>query len=184
MSECPCCQGRRYVRLALYRPAKVVYGDGVLPPEAGEVAYKDYACPECKADTVAFSKVVTLTEVDRVLDGYGDNIETILRSGIAMQLARQMLDKNLIEFRRGPSDGLVTPFGGIVNVVSKEASATLEQRVAARQEEVAREVVAEVTADIQNWGSASRYLDGRIEKHQAYQFMREALERVLERRKA
>lgn len=72
----------------------------------------------------------------------------------AHRLAGALLDRGLIRFERGPDDPMrvVTPFRATIGVVSPSRVATMEERVAERQEEFARQVVAEAETQIRAWG--------------------------------
>ena len=69
-----------------------------------------------------------------------------------------------------------------VGVVSLTRVASLERRVAERQEELAREVISEAAEQIRNWRSAYTGDEGTIQKGQAVDFVNAALPAILTRR--
>lgn len=99
-------------------------------------------------------------------------------------LVDKLLDEDLIQFELGPEDALnlTVAVRATIGVVSPRHVASLEERIAERQEAVAREVAEQGARNIRAWGRAYSGDEGNISKGQAVSSLWEALRAVLARR--
>lgn len=177
--DCDVCQGRGLVRLPIYRPLKVTAID--IAPEPVESS-RQYPCPEC-GDAVSIGHVGALREESFVASYINEPgfIEHV-KEGLAHLLAGQLLKDGYIKFRRGPTDSQEMRFQMVatVGVVHPSKLDTLEQRIAERQDVVAREVANEAVRQIDNFGSYYGHAD--ILKQTARHLIEESLQTILKRR--
>lgn len=178
-NKCEICQGRRRIRLPLYKRLSFRLPDAAPPPTI-EDTYREYPCPEC-SETVSQDRVSIVTMVtpfdDRNMNpGF---LEHIKRSS-AHALVDELIKGGFIVLKDGPSDPreFRTSLIATLGVVSPKTVATLEQRVAKRQSEVAQKVVVEAARRIRQWGSAYSGEDGSIRKSQAIDALRDAMKAV------
>lgn len=102
-----------------------------------------------------------------------------VRNDIAFGLAEQMLDEGLIAFaEKEDPNRLQATVTGTVGVASKRHVATLEERVAERQMEIAERLVDEAVAGIHVWNSHHTGDEGSISKGQAADEVRRAFKRL------
>lgn len=182
--DCEICRGSGRVRLPIYRRATMTaFGAG--PIAAAEIS-RDYPCPEC-SDTVALDQLAVLQQhafMDARINepGYIDAAKRQAAHGLVAGL----IERGFIRFERGPDDlaQMLFPVYATIGAVSPTHVATLEQRMAEHQEELAREVMAEAARGIRVWGSAYHGDEGSIEKEQAVDAVNDALRLVLQRRAA
>jgi hypothetical protein len=179
--DCEICRGNGLVRLPIYRRLMACTIDAA--PEPVESS-RDYPCPEC-GDAITIGQVGALREESLVASyinepGFIDHV----REGLAHLLAAQLLKDGYIKFRRGPNDDQRMRFQmvAMVGVVHPSKLDTLEQRIAERQDVVAREVADEAAHQIDNWGS--HYGRADILKRDAGRMIRDALQIVMKRRKS
>lgn len=179
--DCEICRGARIVRLPVYRRAEAAPFDETVP--AIEQPWREYPCPEC-GDSVGMERVAVLDAHTMVDDRpYGPEFDQSLRHAAARRLVDHLLDGGYITFERGATDlrRQRYPVVATIGVVTKGAVASLEQRIAKRQGEVAAAAADEAIYQINNWGSASRFIDHRIGKDHAARFIREAVKEVSEK---
>jgi hypothetical protein len=175
--RCEICGGARVVRLARFYQAVQMGDEPVLsaPPP-----YNTYPCPEC-APQVAIDRVAVLDAHSIVGPHrpWSEIGKTFSEKYAAHALIERVLRGGFISFEQGPPDSLGrSQVVATLGVVSKNAVASLEARIAERQGEVAVAAGAQSIKDIDNWGSA--YGDGMIRKDRAADLIREAVKRVIE----
>jgi hypothetical protein len=180
--DCDVCCGRGKIRVPVYRPLDVRMVD-IPALDVMESPYRDYPCPEC-SEVVPLERVQVVAE-QRLANSTPENDPRYIESckySMVRELAGTLLERNLVKFERGPTDDYQMRFAMrmTVGVVAPRAVATLEERVAEHQEALAREVMAEATRSISNWGSY--YNAPGLSKAQAIDSVDGALQTVLKAR--
>jgi hypothetical protein len=177
--DCDICQGRKKIRLPIYRRAMAFSAD-VLPDPVE--SSREYPCPEC-ADVTRIERVQAVRQ-ETFAPAYINDARFIdhVRSGLARQIGAFLMDNGYIKFERSPDDEKYMRFAmrATVGVVRPNQLDNLEERIAERQTEVASAVVQEAERQINNWGSY--YGHAAIDKDQATRFVRESLGYVLKKR--
>lgn len=183
MRHCEVCRGRRAVRLRLYQRTPSITSAGRCPVPINE-ASREYPCPEC-GDSIPISRLAVLTEAQLIdsRDISSVGMQEACRAA-AQAFVDKLLDEDLIQFELGPEDALnlTVAVRATIGVVSPRHVASLEERIAERQEAVAREVVEQGARNIRAWGRAYSGDEGNISKGQAVSSLWEALRAVLARR--
>ncbi len=179
--DCEICCGRGTIRLPIYRRPRALRVN--VMPEIEESA-REYPCPEC-SEQVPFAHVGVvgaLKEIDTRIDD-PKYIEHVKRA-CAHSLIEEIINGGYVKVEMSPPDTaqMRQSFRATLGVVSQKQVATLEQRVASRQIEIAQEVAGEAEAGINNWGSYYGHAD--ILKRDATREVREAVTKVLARRAA
>lgn len=176
-ANCEICRGAKIVRLAIYRSVPMTICDGIEEAEAPP--WREFPCPECgmsvKQERVAVLEAHAMVD-SRIDDpSFADHTH---RSA-AHQLVEHLLKGGFITFERGPVDQrwMRYPVVASLGAVSPGQVATLEQRVAERQDQVAIAVAREAKRQIDNWGSHYGHAD--ILKRDARAQIDSALQRVL-----
>lgn len=172
--------------LSGFRAARVTsISYGAMPGRSNALleSPRDYPCPEC-GDAVTIGQVQALRQEGFATLQYANEPGFIshVREGLAHQIVSQLLEDGYIKFRRGPDDDRVMCFQMVatVGVVHPSKLDILEQRIAERQDVVAREVADEASHQIDNWGS--HYGRADILKRDARQMVKDALQIVMKRR--
>lgn len=177
--DCEICRGRGLIRLPVHHSVRVCIA--FEPPATVEANYRDYPCPEC-GDAIPLERLATV-EFHSLIATHIDDPEFIAHAKrhAVQRLAADMHGKSFVDFRFGRTDkqNLTRPMVATIGVVSPTHVASLEKRLALRQEVVAREVVEEATKQILIWGSDYTGSSGPIRKSQAVDSVRTALTRVL-----
>lgn len=152
--DCKICRGIGRVWLPVYHSVEVISAPFVMPDRVEE-AYREYACPEC-GEQISFERVAVVQMHSYISSeikepGFKEYAERSIRA----QLTHKLADSKFIALEQGDIDNIHFRFAlrATIGVVSPEHVATLEDRVASRQMEVAKEVVAEAHKEISNWGS-------------------------------
>lgn len=181
--NCEICRGRGTIRLSVHRPLDItaLKSSAVAPAEI--IPSRDFPCPEC-SDVVPITKVHAEqleTLADSRYEGDPSFMEHV-RESLAFDLAAHLLRHGYIYFERRPTNRLNYQFAmrATIGVVTKKQADSLEERIAARQIELAQEVVTEAKAQIDNWGSDYGHTD--ILKRDARQQVDDAMKVVLKRR--
>jgi hypothetical protein len=174
--DCEICRGRGLVRLPLYRRATVSFE---ATATSIEESYREYPCPEC-SDQAPLERVAVL-DVHSMVDARIDTPEFrehAMRHA-ALRLVDELLKADFITLERGKTDTFREryPVVATIGVVSKKQVATLERRIADRQDEVAKVVALEAKKQIDNWGSHYGHAD--ILKRDAKAQVDSALNHVL-----
>lgn len=149
-SECDICRGCRVIRLPVYRPLTVTYAKLDAPLELGESS-REFPCPQC-CETVKVGQVGAIREETfgasqlRNDPGFIDHVKGWLVSAIGAQL----LKSGYINFQSGPDSDFKFQMVATVGMVHPSKLDTLEQRIAERQAEVAKEVANEAARQIDN----------------------------------
>ncbi len=189
MATCEICGGARVVHFHRRQPLKAVARGDSAPTDADQVQVATYPCPECAAsvsfDRVQISTASTSQIIDRRMAADEQFMDAVRRDA-AFALVDHLMRDGFITFavRRSPGDPDEfterVAHTAKVGVLAPKVVATLEERVAERQSEVATEVVDEAISDIRNWGSDFGWTS--IDKEQAYRSIKDALAAVLLRR--
>lgn len=163
--QCDICRGRGVIGVPVYRPLRTsrIFDSDVTKAELGE-GWRDFACPQCAPKVAEHSIAFVQAEISidpryEDQDGYAALVRRDLLHAIAEVLAREQSDGFLVT-ERGPLgefSGRI-PLTGTIGVVSKTVIASMEQRIAERQMEVAAEVVERVAGLIRMWGR-ERYIE-------------------------
>jgi hypothetical protein len=180
-ADCEICRGSGVIRLPIYRREKVV--DFSATPVAEESS-RSYACPEC-SDSIPQERLAVV-QYHSLVDSRINDPEFVrhAKDSAAHNIVASLLKGGFIRFERGPNDDreLQYPMRATVGVVSLTQVATLEQRIADHQEELARDVIDEAARQIRNWRSNRTEDEGTLEKEYAVQFVNEAFRTVLAKR--
>jgi hypothetical protein len=179
--RCDVCHGRTTIRLPIYQPLiGPRHGDKLTIPEL----WREYPCPEC-VPAVAEERIALVSHLT-AFDSRMNNSDYIrlAQESAAHGLVAGLLKAGFIEFYFGQEDRaqLTTPLHATLGVVSKRHVASLEERITARQTEIAKLAVEEAVRQIRIWGSAYSGDEGRIFKGQAIDTVNKALTTVLEQR--
>jgi hypothetical protein len=181
--DCDVCGGSGRVRLALRLKLSAYRASENVAIAAIPQASREYACPEC-TDTISqerLSVVIEVSTMDSRLAGEARYVDAAKKQA-AYGLVDYLLRHGYVTFDIGREDeGKMTkPIRAVLGVVAPKAVATLEERVAERQTEVAREVVDEAARQISVWGSHYTGNEGHIRKAQAIDAVREAFKVVVD----
>ena len=179
--DCEICCGRGTIRLPLYKRASAV---AVNASVAMEESSREYPCPEC-SETVPFARIGVLGAMQAMDTRIDDPkyIEHVKRAA-AHSLIEEAIKGGYVKIESGPPDSrqLRQEFRVSLGVVSQKQIATLEERVAARQIDIAQEVAAEAVAQIDNCGSYYGHVD--ILKRDAARMVRDSIKTILAKRAA
>jgi hypothetical protein len=180
--DCEICQGRGTIRLPIYRRAKLAVS--ISAASVIDESSRQYPCPEC-SETVPYARVGivgALQSIDTRIDDpkYINHV----KDACAHSLVDKIINGGYLKVESGPVDDkeMRQAFRITLGVVSQQQIATLEERVAKQQIDIAREVATEAAALINNWGSYYGHAD--ILKGDAIQFIDDAIKTVLARRAA
>lgn len=182
--DCEVCCGRGTIRLPLYRRTALVSHD------LGNIASMDdasrtYPCPEC-SDVVASDNVAVLNAFAVVDSRYerAPRYMEMVKESTAHLLVDELLKAGFIRVECGPPIAGEFKFKAVATLaaVSQAHVATLKQRIAERQEELAIEVVAVAEEQARHWGSHYTGRNGPIEKGKVLEYLREALRGALAKR--
>lgn len=181
-SRCEICRGSGLVRLPIYRTASVTAFDNSA--QIIEESARNYPCPEC-ADLVPQERLA-LVQYHSLVDARCTDQEYIeaANNDAAHMLVGALLKGGFIRFEHGKKDArrLTFPVQATIGVVSTKHVATMEERIAERQDTFACEVIAEAALRINEWGSSAG--TGAIYKTQAIDELSLALRRLLSKRKS
>lgn len=186
MTECPVCRGSRKIKMPLYHTVSVTaYGRGDMPMDMdARPSSKEFACPEC-APKVPEERVAIL-EFRAAIQSFGDDprYEEAVRKQAAHSLVDAILRKGFIQFRKGPVDEFDMHYEltGRLGLVATSVVASMEERIAERQKEVAEEVAARAVAKVSEWGAHYSGDEGPIHKSQAIDSIRQAAKDVFAKR--
>jgi len=184
MEKCPVCRGSRRIKLPLYHPVSAAYDSGPIDVDV-RPSSKEFACPEC-APQVPEERVAIL-EFGAMVQSVDDpRYEDAVRKQAAHTLVDSILRKGFIRFRKGSVDefNMRYEMTGRVGLVSPSVVASMEERIAERQKEVAEEVAARAAAEIGLWGSHYTGDEGPIHKSTAIDAIRRAAKAVFAERDA
>lgn len=174
--RCMVCMGRGIVTMPLYRPT--VAFDPNEAPQMFEVS-RNYPCPEC-APRVPEDRVGVIEHFVMLDERVPAEVELQARRSAAMAMVDRLIKSQYIRFEKYPTEMGYRIVATLAAVAPRHV-ADLEGRIAQRQDEVAREVVAEAKRGIDNWGSF--YEHRSIGKSFAITLIGDALRTVLDRRK-
>ena len=164
--SCDICRGSGTVLLPIYRQMRVV--PDTRKTEREDTA-RSYPCPECSR-YIPQQRVAVVQFLSLVHTGIQEPESlAAVRKEAAHGLVEELLKAGLISFERGPDDTVrcTFPVRATVGVVSSTDVASLEQRVAARQEEFAQDVIRTAARKIRYWGAEFYGEEGPIGKSQA-----------------
>lgn len=173
---CAVCGDSRKVRL----PVRMTVTQNPVDLSVSiDDGFKEYPCPEC-APYVPIDRVRVLDVHASVREQYLPEAEAHVQRSAAHQLVDHVLRGGFITFERGPrarDPWLDVPMVATMAVVAPGVVATMEQRIAERQDQVAEAVAEEAKRRISIWGRDVGYT--HIEKGRAYDSINEALAEVL-----
>jgi len=189
-SHCEVCRGSGTISLPLYPRIAMSYADdGCTAISPGDVPIRSYPCPEC-SPKVSEEQVAVLTAGVKMAvhptNEHADAIADMARKECAHELVDALLRGGYIEFEIGPVDTsrMQRRMRATLGAVSKAAVASLEDRIAAHQAEVAREVAQLAQQKIAVWGSSYSGFEGSVSKGRACEAVQEVLNDVLKKQKA
>jgi hypothetical protein len=188
MRDCPVCCGSRKVRLPWMKPmAPARYRAESVALMAVEKIYQDYPCPECAPSTN--EDRVAILEFGATVAVPPDNDprrEEAIRREAAFHIVDRLLKDGFISFREdrtGEDYTLTYEVRGRLGVVSPAIVASMEERIAERQADVARQVAVQAAEEIRVWGSYYTGDEGPIHKGKAVEAVQKALDKVLAARR-
>lgn len=182
MSVCPICCGAKKVRLPVREPVSAY--DPMRTPSVGTM--REYACPECTykvpVDQVAIvDSRVLVGAIELDTSKAGADLVRHVENAAIYKLMLALVSGGYIKVARAPLVGSVHayPFTATIGVVSKSAVATMEARIAERQDLVAHAVEGEAVRQLHEWGSNRGTQN--ISKAMARQIIGDAVRVVIER---
>lgn len=180
--NCEICRGSGTIRLPLYRSLARFNPEAVSATI--EESSRQYPCPEC-SEQVQFARVGivgAIHEIDTRIED-PEYIEHVKHTA-AHSLIEEIIKGGYVKIESGTPDTrkLNREFRVTLGVVSQKRVATLEERIAQRQIEIAQEVAVEAQFQINNWGSYYGHAD--ILKRDATRMVAEAIKTVLAKRAA
>lgn len=183
---CNICGGSRKIRLPLRHPVSVSLSDADMSIDP-RPSSKEFACPEC-APKVPEERVAIL-EFGASITAYPKDdagYEEAARKTAAHSMVHELLRAGFIQFRKGPVDEFEMRYElvGRLGVVSTSVVASMEERIAERQTEVAKEVANRAAQQVAVWGSYYTGNNGSISKAQAIDAINQAAQAVFEERQA
>lgn len=183
---CPVCHDTRSIRLPHHYPPSAFFAhDSSLLREFG-ICDDTYPCPACtgglKEERVAFIQTVDEIRAWRGIEtAEMDQIRRIAADTIVHALLKRGLIR--VELRSDPSDSTRLEVQAELAVLSDSSVASMKERIAERQDEVAAEVVQEAMRRITEWDKDYDHLhDGTIPKDVAKSAAYAALMKVLKDR--
>lgn len=192
---CDICGGRRIIVLPVMPRLSLSVQDASFEPYATTITKREFPCPQCAPTTHEDRIDVATVGSEQTVRGPGLMHDRVFRDAmereVAHGIAHFLLDHGYINFQwREPvsiSDAECFPppelsVRGTVGVVAPAVVASMEQRIAERQEEFAAEVVEEAIRQIDHWGSY--YGHTGLSKAQAADSVRTAVKGVRNRRAA
>jgi hypothetical protein len=181
--DCEICRGRGTIRLPIYRRVAAFVVDAATASVMEESA-REYPCPGC-SESIPFARVGIVGAL-KVMDTRIDDPKYIehVKHACAHSLIEEIIKGGYVKIERAPPDTqqMRQELRVTLGVVSQKQVATLEERVASRQIEIAQEVANEAEAGINNYGSYYGHAD--ILKRDATREVREAIKTVLAKREA
>lgn len=154
--RCGICRGARTIRLPVWREPSCASLVGVLTgSEDLAASSRTYPCPECRPEVPFDQTAMESTNIE-VHPEYIGNPEALrhIQEACTHRLVDRIISRGWITFTQRPSGDpfIPTVLTAKICVVSPVSTATLEQRITARQHEVAAEVVRNAKASIDLWG--------------------------------
>jgi hypothetical protein len=148
-----------------------------------EVA-RSFPCPEC-GEKVAIERIAIVSvhsELDARLNDPEFLRHVVRRQGLA--IGAEMTKRGLVTVSNGRADdrNMTVPYRAVAGVVSPTIVATMEERIAKRQDEVAQEVIEDAARRINHFGSHYGY--DSVPKSVAREALADALKATRERRRA
>jgi hypothetical protein len=179
---CDICGGARVIRLPIRRWTSVATFNPSEVARLEEVA-RTYPCPECSdtvsIDRVAFLESQTLVDGFILMDrGFNEHIHRTAAYNLAETLLRNGFIQ-VVEQKRDDRQMTVT-FQATLGVISPKIVATMEERIATRQVDVARRAAELAIEAINNWGSS--YGGRDIPKDIAAKDIRNAVTKAIDER--
>lgn len=179
--DCEICQGCGTISLPIYRRASVT---PISAASIMEESSRRYPCPEC-SEAVPFARIGVIGAIQAVDTRIDDPkyIEHVKQSA-ARSLLGEIIKGGYVKTESAPPNNreMRQEFRVTLGVVSQKQVATLEERIAARQIEIANEVAEEASLQIGNWGSFYGHAD--ILKRDAVQMVRDSIKTVVAKRAA
>lgn len=179
MKWCDICGGSNRINLPI-RARLSAYGmqDAFEP----RVSHRTYPCPECAKQSPIDR--VDIIELAAVTDANYEDHPNFMRGRrrtLADMLAHRIADSDLMRIERGPTDPVYMrfPIRAVVGLVAPKDVASIEQRARTEQNKLAEAAATIAIDEIANWGS--HYGQTTIEKGRAYDFIREAVAKAIER---
>ena len=183
-AECDVCGGARTIMLPVRRQmlachamdaeARIGFDDKL------ERMQREYPCPECMDSAVPFERLLVVKgdrfAAHHLPDGYLDHV----KKACAQAMIAKLIESGAFRFEIIDGDGPGhRQVRGTLGVVAPRHVARLDERVQARQFDVADEAIAEAISQVNNWGS--EYRVPTVQKEQAGHLLREALAKVKRR---
>lgn len=188
--KCDICRGRGTIQLSRWLPMQPIGPAEYTPENALATSVATFPCPQCSTESIGFNRIDVFTRTIDVPEHINRDPKFMshLHGCMAHELAEEMIKRGHVEVTRGKEnfresrEGLVS-FRGRIAVVAKQSVATMEERIAKRQMDVARELVEATIEEIRNWNSYYTGRDGgHVHKDDAIRWLRDALKKVREAR--
>ena len=178
--DCEVCCGAGLVRLALHRAVRAAPFDAAIEPTV-EQSWRDYPCPEC-ADMIPLARVATV-EFHSLLDTriHDPEFTKHARRRAVQGMLAGIFNKGFVTFEMGKPNTyqMTRPMIATLGVVSPTKIASIEERVAQRQNLVAQAVLDRAARRIRAWASNQQGPTGSVPKEVAIGDFRDALVEVL-----
>lgn len=180
MSErnyCPICRGDRRIKLPLYRQSVATWSTDEAM--AMEESSRIYLCPECSPKSTEENVALLKYEATAAIQYEGEpGYQEHVYANLANNLAYALLRDGHIKFTSLPADktNLTRLTKATLGVVSANVVASMEDRIAERQLEVAAKLVPAASRKIRIWGSY--YGDTHVSKDQAIESVIDAFKEL------
>lgn len=178
--QCPICDDLRTITLPYVMRSYVVMG---LPShvEETEVQSKTYPCPECSTPQ---NKVAIAQGCAEISTGYSALAQKASEGLAAKKAVEQLVDflirENVFTFKvKRRNDGLSIMCVAELGVVTDSFAGLRKSFVDTQVRDAVNAVTAKAITDIQVWGSESRYVDHKIEKRLAIEFVQAAAKKAI-----
>lgn len=155
---CPVCRGEKRIRLPLMHQLTTADFDpdaAMRPVESS----REYDCPECgptriKVEKFSAMKVKTFMEADQMSEATKTWWRENVSKHMGRMIAERLIDDGMIEFTKLEPDAYHGDgMQASIYVATPKHWEPIEERIAARQMDVADEVANEASRRIENWGS-------------------------------
>jgi uncharacterized protein with PIN domain len=179
-SPCPICRGSRTIRLPLYREMAVSFDPNITMQTTMEETSRQYPCPECAPKASEDNVAMVKYGAELAVHDEGPEYERYARKSLAHSLVDAILRNGYIAFTKGERDTWqrTQMMRATLGVVSAATVASMEQRIAARQMNVAAQLVDAAAHEIRIWAMHFTGDEGNISKGQAVDAIARAFKRL------
>lgn len=183
--DCLVCCGRGSVTLAHIQPMTVAMVSGDDPGCQWERRSADYPCPAC-ALKVSMDETATFAADTKIATEWLEEPRALqcAKESATHRIAVKLVELGMVTFDIAKAKDPWKPstVTAVLGVISPKATASVEERIAERQLDVAQEIANTAKAKISHWGSYYSGNDGGISKGLAMSYVDEAVRDVKARR--